>query len=578
MITIINIIFSSFSSLLGGATLLRNPLEIPMLNRTHFVFISLIFACACVSPPNPNAEAAGGHFLSTLTGSKDDPDYPKAEMFDRFVKGTLPEPDATALKKSCKQKNNGNLFCYAVLHIDHYTRQVKAREFKVPGEKKIPPAITPLFTKKGKVSNWTAVRKADVPNLLRGLMTLTPVELSRLKILALREKRCPNSIAVALAATLEDNLPDKVNLEDLAKLDEKSGNCARSNGSDREAYFARAGLFYFVKKNYRSALRAFKKGSTTEKAFVGRSLYWLYRTQVALGDKPASTLTLDYMKHRYPFAFHTVAAVSAAGQDPGEILNRPSPQSVKRSQNSYATNQLVQAVETLRRFDFESTADQVLDWAILNAQSAEPEVKLYLAELKKDNTDHSPKLQMMSDVLFKNPSWVAKPTLELYFPKLFFSAFDKNPASMDPYLLLAVARQESLLNPKAISPANAYGLLQIQPATGKRYGVATGNDLLDPAMNIQAGSQYLSELLQTLNGQVHYVLASYNAGTDRLSTWIRRYPTDESILFADLIPFRETRDYVANVLRNYYWYRRIYGQPPASNSKKVFDFDVKPKE
>jgi soluble lytic murein transglycosylase len=531
-------------------------------------FCLLLFACAT---SQTGSTAQPDRPLNMSMFSKEDSlDYPKAEAFDRFLRRVMNQDEETTLRSSCQKKDNDNIFCYAVNNFDRFERQMKAREYHVPGEKKIPPAVVAVFSKQGKPTNWGALRNADVPNLLRGLLTATPVELNRLKAKAIRERRCPNNIAVAIAATLEDNLPNNVSTEDIAKLDEKGGNCAKT-GADQEAFYARAGLFYFAKKKYRPALSLFERGADA-KTFVGRSLYWLYRTQLELGDKKNAAETLDEIKGRYPFSFHTVAAMIASGSDPGEILSRPDVISQKRSKQSNHLNQLISELEALRRFNFEQSADRVLDYAILNSQNAEPEVKIYLGELKKDNTDHSAKLQMISDVLFKNSDLVSRTTLELYFPKLFATSFERNPASVDPYLLMAVARQESLFNPKAISPANAYGLMQIQPATGKRFGVANGTDLADPSVNIQAGSKYIAELLNNVSGQVERALAAYNAGTDRLSTWVTRYPNLEPILFIDLIPYRETRDYVASVLRNYYWYRRLYAPSPLTSMPKIFDF------
>ena len=70
---------------------------------------------------------------------------------------------------------------------------------------------------------------------------------------------------------------------------------------------------------------------------------------------------------------------------------------------------------------------------------------------------------------------------------------------------------------------------------------------------------YLRKRLAQYNGDVELTLAAYNAGFSRVDDWKRRYPTENRILFLDLIPFRETRDYVSSILRNYYWYTKLYG-------------------
>ncbi len=61
-------------------------------------------------------------------------------------------------------------------------------------------------------------------------------------------------------------------------------------------------------------------------------------------------------------------------------------------------------------------------------------------------------------------------------------------------------------------------------------------------------------------GNAALTVAAYNAGEDPVDRWLARYPTDDPILFIDLIPYRETRDYVGYVLTNYHWYYRTYAE------------------
>jgi soluble lytic murein transglycosylase len=82
--------------------------------------------------------------------------------------------------------------------------------------------------------------------------------------------------------------------------------------------------------------------------------------------------------------------------------------------------------------------------------------------------------------------------------------------------------------------------------------------LMDPRTNVQVGVRYFSGLLQRFGGEAELALAAYNAGPERVEQWLSRYPADDRLLFVDLIPFRETREYVASIARNYYWYRELY--------------------
>jgi soluble lytic murein transglycosylase-like protein len=77
--------------------------------------------------------------------------------------------------------------------------------------------------------------------------------------------------------------------------------------------------------------------------------------------------------------------------------------------------------------------------------------------------------------------------------------------------------------------------------------------------------RFFSRLVERYDGNVEFALAAYNAGPERVDVWRMRYPVENRLLFLDLIPFKETREYVASIARNYYWYQRLYpasGQAP----------------
>jgi len=136
--------------------------------------------------------------------------------------------------------------------------------------------------------------------------------------------------------------------------------------------------------------------------------------------------------------------------------------------------------------------------------------------------------------------------------------------NLDPFLVLAVMRQESLYQVDIVSFADARGLMQIIPPTGetiaRNLGVEafTPEALNDPETNVAFGSWYLHSLIQRSDGDLVRVLASYNAGESRSDRWwekTRDLDIDERI---ESIPFRETRGYVKKVLRNLENYKRLY--------------------
>jgi soluble lytic murein transglycosylase len=140
---------------------------------------------------------------------------------------------------------------------------------------------------------------------------------------------------------------------------------------------------------------------------------------------------------------------------------------------------------------------------------------------------------------------------------------------LDPYLLAGLIRQESEFSAKVLSRANAHGLTQIMPATGRelarRLGIKgfTTKMLLEPTVNLQMGSYYLRSLINSLGGSLEQALASYNAGKGRVTQWLERGEYRDPAEFVESIPFNETRGYVQSVMRNAGIYRRLYGNDAA---------------
>ena len=540
-----------------------SPLGAPSIYSMASFLLIMAALFSCSTPQSlrePDSEKTSPNLVRspTETTSDDpesDPDYKRAKQFDDFLQGQLEEKETDKLTNECHQNPTDNLFCFSVVNYSYFSRKVEIRKAAKRVSKRRRKRVYPKF-KKENVSNWIELRYASVSQTLRGVASQKPKRLELLKKQALEESKCPNNIAISIAATLEDGLPEKSSLNEIGKLYEKGGGCIASNSSDKETMLTRAGLFFFAAKDFESAKRAFTTASELDNTFVARSLYWLQRVQMQEGDTAGANTTIDALKERYPFAFHTLVALIGRNSDPGELLETESTNQIKRSQQMPLINPLIEQVEILNRLGFEDSAETVLNWAVAESQGTEPELRIYLADLKKSQGDYFAKITIMSDVLYRNPALVSKETMELYFPKVFFPVFEKQSKVVDPYLLLSIARRESAFNVKALSHANAQGLLQILPKV--RNQILKGKDLFDASDNVAVGARYIVKLLSRLDGQIHLALAGYNAGPSRVTTWLKRYPVADPILFTDLIPYRETREYVASILRNYYWYRRIH--------------------
>ncbi|HWX61205.1 lytic transglycosylase domain-containing protein [Bradyrhizobium sp.] len=152
------------------------------------------------------------------------------------------------------------------------------------------------------------------------------------------------------------------------------------------------------------------------------------------------------------------------------------------------------------------------------------------------------------------------------YPVNGIPAFKSIGPDVEKSVVYAIARQESAFNPAVVSPAQAYGLMQVTPEAGryvcKRAGV--GFDLArmktDPVYNTALGAAELGGLIEDFRGSYIMTFAAYNAGRGSLKKWIDRYgdprdPKVDAVDWVELIPFSETRNYVQRVMENLQVYR-----------------------
>jgi soluble lytic murein transglycosylase-like protein len=136
---------------------------------------------------------------------------------------------------------------------------------------------------------------------------------------------------------------------------------------------------------------------------------------------------------------------------------------------------------------------------------------------------------------------------------------------VDPLLVLALMRQESLFDPAARSPADARGLMQLLPSTAERVAreraiSAPTDHLFDPDVNVTLGVAYLDQLMRAHHQDPLKALAAYNGGETALARWEERFGGLEPDEFVESITYRETRDYVKKVMGNFRRYQQLYAR------------------
>jgi soluble lytic murein transglycosylase len=134
---------------------------------------------------------------------------------------------------------------------------------------------------------------------------------------------------------------------------------------------------------------------------------------------------------------------------------------------------------------------------------------------------------------------------------------------VDPLLMLALMRQESSFDPRAQSSAQAMGLTQVVPATGRGIAARLGrtdfvaSDLFKPALSVQFGTWFLAQLMGEYQGRFFPTLAAYDAGGGNVARWLRRFGDDPDVL-VETVPFTETQNYLRIVYDNYWHYQALY--------------------
>ena len=209
-----------------------------------------------------------------------------------------------------------------------------------------------------------------------------------------------------------------------------------------------------------------------------------------------------------------------------------------------------------------------------DAAAATPEAVLLVAELLDRAGDHRAAhalLRTRARAAFRRPpdgdnarAW------RIAYPPAYRDAVRRwaAPAGVPAELVQALMREESALDPRALSPVGAIGLTQLMLPTAQelarqlKLGRVSRTSLTDASLNIRLGSRYLGDLVRRFDGSIPLALAAYNAGGGAVTRWLdarRGLEVDE---FVEEIPVEETRGYVKRVLRSYAAYRLLYGEAP----------------
>ena len=288
----------------------------------------------------------------------------------------------------------------------------------------------------------------------------------------------------------------------------------------------------------------------------GAARYWLAKIARAKGDTAAAIAQWTALAHDDSIGYYGLRARKAAGLPPlsaGDGNDVPVP----------AVTTALARLDTLRMAGLDSEADVQVRALVGNPPDSVAELLAWSAGLASRGWGS------MSVRL----AWLAAPrapgdprVLRAIFPWPNRRAVEAEASEfrVDPYLLAALIRQESVFDREALSRVGARGLTQLMPSTAAY--TARGLDLpfapewlTVPDLNLHLGAAHLGMLLARYHGRVDAAVASYDAGTIPVDRWLARAPGADPDLFVEDVAYVETRGYVRSVLRNWEIYRALYG-------------------
>ncbi len=490
----------------------------------------------------------------------------QAREFLEFRRGRLDSRRRLAWISECFARPGENAFC-------EFMQSKNGRELKRLDLPQPEPLVIPHWDEADIDRTVAQLKKADFAKLrtvpeqrvLRALKQFN--SWSDLEFIARKSQEastCPGTgILTALGLKTEEFFPDPRYRNMSRAFYTRASECG---GDDDSAFKARyrLSLMNIWEGECSNALPLLQRLSEQKNGdYVSRALFWAAHCSAVTGSGEKRQVASQRLITEFPLSYHGLLISSPRDLRAREILGKRETAALFRSIRHPELNSLVRSIEALQslgpdqealdvsRDMLEALADRLAD--------TELGFRLYVACLMTRVRMGNGVFKTLAGIFRDDPTAITRSSLELFYPLYRFDDLKKQGWRVDPYLVAALIRQESGFNEQARSAAGALGLMQLMPETARRFEHVTRRELLDAKTNIRLGVKYFDQLLVRYKYDAELALAAYNAGPEKVDDWLKRYPIANRMLFFDLIPFRETRDYVALIVRNYYWYRSLYG-------------------
>jgi soluble lytic murein transglycosylase len=336
----------------------------------------------------------------------------------------------------------------------------------------------------------------------------------------------------------------------------------------------KSGWWSYRKGDYSNAVRTFESAASSfpRSDYRPSFLYWAGRAHGALGQGDTAAARFRLVFHDYGSSYYgrlakkyvaraadadaaSDRAIAASLQGPTTAVVRPP--TADRIRLLLANGLYDDALEELRFAQRQWGTSPVIEATMAWAYHQKGELRRGITLMRRAYPQSLTSTGHLLPVSMR----------QVIFPLVYWELIrtHANTYDLDPYVMAALINQESTFDPDIRSSANAWGLMQIVPATGRRLARTLGvrrfstASLTNPQTNIRLGMLYFSQLVRQFGG-TYYALASYNAGESRVVRWKGERPGIDEDEFIDDIPFPETQNYVKRILGTAEDYRLLYGR------------------
>jgi soluble lytic murein transglycosylase len=341
--------------------------------------------------------------------------------------------------------------------------------------------------------------------------------------------------------------------------------------ADRAAW--KAGWWAYRQGNYRETIRLFDDAV----ANLGRAdyrpawLYWTGRAHAQLGERDAAIaayrqVVADYRNSYYGrLATKRLGELVKGGAETLPVVARDAlvdlapgapPDNAPLVRALMGAGLYDDAVFELRKTQAESGSSPFIQATIANALYLKGSLRPGITAMRR----------AYPQFMAAGGEALPESLLTVIFPRSYWDLIHKYATAhhLDPYLMTALIAQESTFQADIRSSANAWGLMQVVPTTGRQYARQlrirrfTTRTLIQPDVNVRIGMAHFADLVAQF-GDPALALAAYNAGESRVVAWQAERPGLDRDEFIDDIPFPETQNYVKRILGTAEDYRVLYG-------------------